>query len=324
MTPKEIVTDIVSKKKEQGGVKEVFFVACGGSLTAFYASKFFLESESSKIRVGYYTSNEFVHVIPASLGKQSVVLLSSHRGNTPETIEAAKLSRERGATTIILTYIENSPIAEYADYIATYDWGNDTRAGYIKPAMALRLAVELFHQIEGFKHYDKMQEGFNKISVLVDKAKETLGEKAAVFAKNLKDEKVIYTLGSGCAYGSAHQESICVLLEMQWIHSASIHSGEFFHGPFEITDMETPFILLMSVGRVRPLDERALRFLQKIGKKITVIDSKDLYISEIDASVAEYFNGLFLTTALGVFNKKLAEMRKHPLTDRRYMWKMEY
>jgi len=58
-----------SIKKEQEGVRDVF-VACGGSLTAFYASKYFLESESSKIRVGYYISNEFVHALPASLGKQ--------------------------------------------------------------------------------------------------------------------------------------------------------------------------------------------------------------------------------------------------------------
>jgi len=111
---------------------------------------------------------------------------------------------------------------------------------------------------------------------------------------------------------------------MQWIHSASIHSGEFFHGPLEITDENTPFILLMSRGRTRPLDERALKFLQKFARKIMVIDANSLFIDEIDDSVAEYFNGLVLTNALGVFNEKLAQERRHPLTDRRYMWKMEY
>lgn len=50
---------------------------------------------------------------------------------------------------------------------------------------------------------------------------------------------------------------------MQWINSASIHSGEYFHGPFEITEPGTPFILLQSSGRTRPLDDRAIRFIER-------------------------------------------------------------
>ena len=52
-------------------------------------------------------------------------------------------------------------------------------------------------------------------------------------------------------------------MEMQWLHAAPIHSGEYFHGPFEVTDKETPFILLMNEGRTRAMDERALVFLTK-------------------------------------------------------------
>ncbi len=54
--------------------------------------------------------------------------------------------------------------------------------------------------------------------------------------------------GQRPSFGAAHQESICILLEMRWINSASIHSGEYFHGP-EITEAGTPFILLKSSGR---------------------------------------------------------------------------
>lgn len=70
-------------------------------------------------------------------------------------------------------------------------------------------------------------------------------------------------MGSGPSFGAAHQESICILLEMQWINSASIHSGEYFHGPFEITEPGTPFILLKSSGRTRPLDDRAICFIER-------------------------------------------------------------
>lgn len=48
-------------------------------------------------------------------------------------------------------------------------------------------------------------------------------------------------MGSGAAYGAAYMESICIFMEMQWLDSSSIHTGEYFHGPFEITDANRPF-----------------------------------------------------------------------------------
>ena len=69
------------------------------------------------------------------------------------------------------------------------------------------------------------------------------------------------SMGSGSAnYSVAYSFAICLLMEMQWVNSSAIHSGEYFHGPFEITDRETPFIILMSEGRTRPLDQRASGF----------------------------------------------------------------
>ena len=49
-----------------------------------------------------------------------------------------------------------------------------------------------------------------------------------------------------------------ILLEMQWINSASIHGGEYFL-TLEITEQERRFFIKSS-GR-RPLDDRAIRFI---------------------------------------------------------------
>ncbi len=70
-----------------------------------------------------------------------------------------------------------------------------------------------------------------------------------------------YMRGSGPSFGAAHQESICILLEMQWINSASIHSGEDFDGPFEITEPGTQFILLQRSVRTSPPYPRSIRFV---------------------------------------------------------------
>ena len=51
-------------------------------------------------------------------------------------------------------------------------------------------------------------------------------------------------------YATAYSYAICIFQEMQWIHSAGIHSDEYFHGPFEVTDIDAPFVILRRAGLV--------------------------------------------------------------------------
>ncbi len=131
-------------------------------------------------------------------------------------------------------------------------------------------------------------------------------------------------MGSGAAFGAAYMQAICIFMEMQWINSSAIHSGEFFHGPFEITDNNIPFMIQISEGRTRKLDERALNFLNQYAKRFEVMDAKDLGLSVIDSNVIDYFNHSLFNSVYGVYNRELAEVRQHPLTTRRYMWKVAY
>mgnify|MGYP002611927577 FL=1 len=148
---------------------------------------------------------------------------------------------------------------------------------------------------------------------------------AKAFAEAYKDSPVIYVMSSGATQKVAYSFSICLLMEMQWINSGSFHDGEFFHGPFEIVEKDVPFLLLMNDGRTRKMDSRALDFLNRFDAKTTVIDAKDYGLSNfVPASVAEYFSPMVITGVLRVYAEQLAIVRDHPLTQRRYMWKLEY
>ena len=72
-----------------------------------------------------YTANEFVYDTPKRLNENSVVISCSHSGNTPETVEATKLARSKGALTICLSNLEGSPLWEAAEYPVHYDWGKE-------------------------------------------------------------------------------------------------------------------------------------------------------------------------------------------------------
>lgn len=328
---REIVAEILSARKDQGGVKSLYFVGCGGSLGALYPAKTFMEKECADIKCALISSNEFVHSTPKDFGKNSVICLACHKGNTPETIAAARLGQERGAAVIVLTWLEQSEIVEHSDYTVLYsfDASPDHLAGDIdyageKTMCALLVAVELLQQTAGYENYEKFLAGREMLTAVIRKARAQVAKRALAFAQEYKDDSVIYTMGSGAGYGAAYMESICIFMEMQWINSSTIHTGEYFHGPFEITDNNTAFIIQMSEGKTRFLDERALTFLKKYAKRFEVLDAKDLGLSTIDPAVVDYFNHSLFNNVYAVYNRYLAEARKHPLSTRRYMWKVQY
>ena len=158
-----------------------------------------------------------------------------------------------------------------------------------------------------------------------EKVKAQYADFAKEWGKSYKREPLLYTMGSGACYGECYSYAICLMMEMQWINSGSFHSGEFFHGPFEITDKDVPFVLLMNDGKTRSIDSRALTFLQRFDALTTVVDAKDYGLSsEISSDVATYFNPLLHTAVFRVYAEELSYARQHPLTKRRYMWKLEY
>lgn len=329
---KSIIAEIIEAKKEKGGVRSLYFVGCGGSLGALYPAKTFMEKESAKIKSAWVNSSEFIHSTPKDFGENSIIVLACHKGNTPETIQAAKLGKEKGAAVIILTWLEESEIVEFGDYIVLYsfDASPDHLAGDIdysgeKTFCALYIAVELLAQSEeGYADYDKFYKGAGMITTVIRNARAHVAERAKAFAKARKNDSVIYTMGSGASYGAAYMESICIFMEMQWLDSSSIHTGEYFHGPFEITDANRPFIIQISEGSTRKLDERALEFLKKYAKNIEILDAKELGLSVIDHSVVDYFNHSLFNNVYPIYNHELAAERQHPLPTRRYMWKVEY
>ncbi len=321
MEIKNVIAELLKKNEK---IDNIWFIACGGSLAAYYPAKIFLETESKKLRVGYMNSSEFLNSTPKQFGENSILVVTSHRGNTPETVESGKFGKAKGVPVIAVTYNKESPIVEHADYVLTYSFGEDRDVAEEKTMVGLKLALELLNQVEGYSLYDKFLDGISKIDSIVKKAKETVQKNADSFAASHKDDKTIYTMASGAGFGAAHMQSTCILMEMQWINSAALHTGEFFHGPFEIVDDNMPFMLQLSVGSTRPLDERAVRFLDKYAKRVEIIDAEKLGLGAIDSEVVDYFNHSLFNNVYAVYNKKLSEIRNHPLTTRRYMWKVEY
>jgi fructoselysine 6-phosphate deglycase len=303
--------------------RNIYMVACGGSMAYMYNQQYIFDVETD-IPTFVYTSNEFIYRSPKALGPDSLVIACSHSGNTPETVAATRFAREKGALTVAYSFKENSPLWEAAEYRLHYDWGPESNAYDHRAGMALRFIFGLLHAFKPEALYAKALQTVQGLNDIFGRNKAKFASRADEFGSSHKREGIIYTMGSGAVYGEAYAFAICLLQEMLWVHSSAIHTGEYFHGPFEITDYDVPFLLLKTSGKTRPLDERAEQFVTKYSRKVTVIDAADFDWSGVDPALYPYFSAPIMGAILRTYAERLSEHKGHPLSVRRYMWKMEY
>ncbi|KEA52253.1 phosphosugar isomerase [Mangrovibacter sp. MFB070] len=305
-------------------LKHIVLVACGGSLVDMYPAHYFLNREARELRSYMMTANEFVCAPPRTLGPQTLTIVCSHGGNTPESVAAAQLAQQNGSATICLTHNSDASLLQAATSHILYEWGDTSQVVNNPMAIILSLCVNALNHTEGYASNSAFHHGMSMIDALISRARQKITARVEDFARRFADESLFYVLSSGASYGHAYGFAICSLMEMQWLNAASIHSGEYFHGPFEVTDHSTPWIVLVNEGLTRPLDERVVRFLAHHAEKTEIVDARELGLGAIDASVVDYFNPILFYSVMCDYRASLATIRQHPLETRRYMGKIEY
>ena len=322
MNVKEIVAAIHDKHPD---IYSVFFVGCGASESDLYPAKYFLDKNASRIRASLHTAHEFFYSTPKAVGPEAIVVTCSLSGGTPETVKASRKAMELGAAVISVTMKPESELAKASDYQIIHGFFESYGAKIEKMGNVLGLACEILNTWEGYEHYEEILDGLEKIYDLINKSVSQLKPRAAEFGSSYKDMDNIYVMSSGASAMVAYSFSMFLMMEMQQIPSPSFNDGNFFHGPFELVDKDVPYLLLMNDGPTRPMDSRAMEFIQRFDGKLTVVDAKDFGLGNfVDSSVIEYFNPLLLSGVLRLYAEELADQRSHPLTLRKYMWKIDY
>lgn len=319
--PKQIIASVLASRT----IENVCFVGCGASQSELFPASYFLKDNSRKLRVSHYVAAEFNANTPKWLGETTLVISASLGGGTPETVESNAVAKAAGAVIVSLTHAQNSALAKDADYVIIHGFEANFGAKQEKMGYCLALAVEVLQQTEGYDKYDKMIAGFEKIFDLADRSANVARAAAKVFAEEYKDQPNIHVMSSGASEMVAYSISMFLMMEMQWINSTYYHCADFFHGPFELVEKDRPYVLLMNDGKTRSVDARALTFLQRFGAKVTVVDAKDYGLSSVVGSdVSTYFCPMLINAVFRVYAEEISFARQHPLTKRRYMWKLEY
>lgn len=234
-----------------GGLKQVVFVACGGSFASSYPARYLLNQEGT-IRVQGYNASEFVNATPRNIDKNTLVIRHLHQGHRRDRGGHPRGQRE-GAVTVGLSGYPDSLTAQTARYYITYyhadEWYQDpTLVHCNSQGTALKIAFWLLKEYCGYTHYEAALEAFEKMPEIYGKAYQQVKEDAAKFAMTYKDDKVWNVMSSGAAWEVSYSDAFCFFQEMQTVHCVPIHSGEYFHGAFETCDKDLAILAVQERG----------------------------------------------------------------------------
>lgn len=313
----EAAADEISKK----GYSNVFFIGCGGTYSHSLPMKYMLDSESS-IESHSVIAAEFMLMNHKRFSKDSVCVFSTRSGNTKEIVAAAKFCKEAGATVVMYVSNAGTPACEYADYLFVSFAEDDNLAEAIYLVNIPFIARLMYNKGE-FKDYNKFADQIGKITPYLIKAKEKYEDRSKAMAEKHKNTDYHMVIGSGYLWGEAYDYAMCILEEMQWIKTKSIHAAEYFHGTLELVEEDTSLILFYGDDETRPLMDRVYNFSKKITKEINIFDTKEIELP-LDTEFRKFISPLIIYTITERLSCHLEHVRNHPLTTRRYYRQMEY
>jgi fructoselysine 6-phosphate deglycase len=307
------------------GLSDLWFVGAGGSHFTSSHVGALMAAKGASVPTFRVNSNEFVYDTPVRLGPDSLVVVTSHNGTTPETIKAIETARSRGVRAVLAVSRDpESPLAANADHAFTYD------SKHVVSEPTQIFLAQIGHSVllatgdETRPEHDEALAAYAGLYEAVVSAVAESDENFAAMAAALASQPIIYVLGAGPSEDIARTLSMCYLQEMQWIDSAAYNAGDFFHGAFEIVTEQTPVILYLGEDTSRAIAERTRAFLQKYTRQAWLVDLEDLTLPGIPKDYRAEVGPLVLGALTSRIAQHFEAATGHSLTERRYMFKVQY
>jgi fructoselysine-6-phosphate deglycase len=317
----EQITGLADKVSE-AGFKNLYLVGSGGTYATISPLAYLLSTHSE---IDYYheIAAEVAKAKPKKLTKDSVLITSSLTGTTQETIDAVNYANSQGATTIAFVGNADSPLGKLATYSIANDADNDTLVEELQ-LQFFTLGARLMKNKQEFDEYDELIAALKEMPEVLLNVRRQNDEKARLFAEKHKDTAFHMFIGAGNTYGAAYEYAMCVLEEMQWIATKSIHAAEFFHGTIEMTEKDMSFVLLKGEDATRSLVDRVETFVTQYSDIVEVFDTADYQLPAIPKNIRPYVAPMVMATALERVSAHFENVRQHSLDIRRYYRTVSY
>ncbi len=300
-------------------INSLRIVACGTAMHAGLYAKYIIE-KLARVPVTVETASEFRYEDPI-VNEGDTVMIISQSGETADSREALKLSKERGAKTIALVNVISSSIAREAHKVIYTYAGPEisvcsTKAYIVQVATLCAFAFNLAY-VKGKIGYDKL---VSYSTVLMNRLGQSISEVIAMeplladIAGDLYRKEDIFFIGRGLD-AFVVQEASLKLKEITYIHSESYPAGELKHGTISLIDEGTPVCALATDAMLYEKIRSNIREVETRGGRVFLICNSDypsgpkteyeFKLPQIDS----LFSGITASTAYQLFAYHMAALR---------------
>lgn len=307
---------------QNDGFENIFFLGIGGTWASALQVEVYMKSKSA-IPVFVENAAEYLLTGNKRLTKDSVVIFSSVTGSTEEMVKALKYIKGLGARIFGFLDKADSPLVEVCNWVISYPVNEQLKL--------FMTANRLMYNANEFEDYDQYNEEMDnhlaKALVEVDKQADEWAEDYAKEKYNYYKERPDmphYFVGAGNQYGATYSYAMCYWEEQLWIRTKSISSGEFFHGMFEIMEVETPITVFIGEDEQRPLSERVAKFVPRVTNRYLFIDTKDYELKGISDKYRGTISHLVMMRVNNRIDVYMEREFRHPMEIRRYYRQVEY
>ncbi|MGN0164573.1 MAG: glutamine--fructose-6-phosphate transaminase (isomerizing) [Lachnospiraceae bacterium] len=269
-------------------ISRIYIVACGSAYHAGMVGKYVIE-DMTGIPVEAEIASEFRYRKPI-LDKNGLVVVISQSGETADTKEAVKLSKEAGNKVLAIVNVVGSSIAREAGNVFYTAAGPEisvaTTKAYSAQLIALYLIAIKFARIRDKIDDDGVTSYIKELKKLSDKAKVILADKERMqwLANKFYTAKDVFFIGRGIDYTVSLEGSL-KLKEISYIHSEAYAAGELKHGPIALIENNT---LVVSIATQPDLYEKTVSNIVEVKSRGAYVCGVSTYGQYSMESISDY------------------------------------
>lgn len=319
---KDSYEQIVESAKVLRDKKAVYFVGNGTSLFDGVSIEHMMNLHTSLISI-VFPAFEFLCYPPNKLDKECAVVGISHSGNSPETVNAVKMAKEKGATIIAITDHEDSALAKLAEKCITSE--NPERQGpknrsYVASVLRGHLLALEVAKLENNDVEDVLF-AYKESPAIAKRILEENEEKIKEFASGRAKEDLhrIVIAGSGFQYANACEGALKAT-EAALLYSNYWELEEGLHGPWY--NMQSNELLVVNVitGKTYEKSKLLVKGIQEISSNTWAItNTEDAlegadFITRLPPGLPESMYGLLtiLPVYMFIYFYALEAGKNHP------------
>ncbi len=217
--------------------KNIYFVGCGSaSYTADIAKKIFEKYADIKCEV--FLASEFRYQ-KHFYDKKTLVIFISQSGETADTLEALRITKNDGIDTLAIVNVVGSSIAREAKKVLYIKAGCEIAVATTKAFTAQYLLLALIALkmagVNDLSNFNKINKNLTKVFEIDYKS----------YAKKIYKSNSAFFIGRGIDYGLCEEGSL-KLKEISYINSSAFASGELKHGTISLIEEKTPVISIIT------------------------------------------------------------------------------